>query len=91
MFTELNGDVNMKTERTAMKICNQTDVRNSSSTSDSSHDHSIETYLVPTLMSCPLFVSMYIIYKLWKKVRRLNGENNLNSPIYHMAAFETDL
>jgi len=91
MFTDLNGNTDETSLPKAMNICNQTDNQNSSSVTKSSDGHDIESYLVPTLMSCPLFVSMYIIYRLWKKVRQLNGMNNLNTPIYHMSAFETDL
>lgn len=52
----------------------------------------IETYLIPSLMSCPLFVCLYIIYKLYKKLKLLNEANALNTPMLMFSSpFETDL
>lgn len=71
---------------------NQTDIRNTSSVTHSSGTgHDIEAYLIPTIMSCPLFVTLYIIYKLWLKLKRMNRENSLNTPLYRMPSLETDL
>lgn len=60
----------------------------------SKNGHELETYLVPSLMSCPIFVSFYIIYKLYKKVRMLNQQNNVGGihiPMLRLEPFETDL
>lgn len=56
------------------------------------NDNHMEAYIIPTVMSCPLFVSIYIIVRLYRKLKQLNANNMYNSPILRMTSpYETDL
>lgn len=95
LFTESerkNADKEREQNNRVNKTENVKVPSNSSTVTDQpKNGHNLEMYLVPSLMSCPLFLSLYIIYKLYMKVRRMNEANALNTPILRLSAFETDL
>lgn len=97
MFTETNTRYVTKTSSEAL-YRNRTDnlkemTTNSSSQAVRSHgNQDLEKYLVPSLMSCPLIASMYVIYKLYKRVKQLSSRNTYTDlPMMRLEPFETDL
>lgn len=53
--------------------------------------HELEMYLIPSIMACPLLTTLFIIYKLYKKLQRLRHIDSVSNPILRLEAFETDL
>lgn len=81
---------------TMFEMFNSTDVmdadivNNSYSTHDEQAEH-LETYIIPTIMTCPLVISIYVIIRLYRKLKQLNRVNNMNPPMWRLSAYETEL
>lgn len=74
------------------RIGNESRNISSSTSGDSTNDRQhLESYIIPTVMSCPLVISIYIIVRLYRKLKLLNTADRYNPPILRMSAYETDL
>lgn len=73
-------------------VMNGTGANNSHSIHDEQQPQHLESYIIPTIMTCPLVISIYVIIRLYRKLKQLNRANDmLNQPMWRMSAFETEL